>query len=239
MKKELKNLINMQYTDITNCMHKIGKYDMPQLYCEKVNIDFLALYKETGLYHKTENTAVSFFEYDSTFDGIHGLWNAVYYNNKKLLSKFINKFAGVKYVIAPDYSHSEDMEKFENYYRFAKTRIISGWFLLELGIIVIPLITYACREDFEIMLLGLEQVETVCVSTKGCMNDKNAKQLLKDSIDYTVEHLPNLKSIIVYSVSKDENINSLFVKAREKGIEIVVPNNTLRNRNLNKEVRNG
>ena len=239
MKKELKNLINMQYTDVTNCMHKIGDYDMPQVYCPKVKIDYLALYTETGLYHKTKQTAVTFFQYDNVFDGLYGLWNAIYYNNPRLLTKFIKKFNGVRYMVAPDYSHTEDMDKFENYYRYAKARIVSGWLTLVLGIIVIPLITYSSREDFELMLLGLEETEMVCVSTKGIADDPNARCKLQDAIKYTVDNLKNLKSIVVYSVSKDENILDIFEYANNKGIGIVIPQNTLRERNLNKEVNNG
>lgn len=238
LKKELKKSINMMYTNVTNCMHKVGDYDIPQVLCPKIsNIDFLALYDEHYLYNKTNNTAVCFFLYDKEFDGIYGLWNAIYYDNQKLLNKYKEKFKDVKYIISPDYSHTEDMEKFENYYRFAKMRVVSGWITLELNKIVIPLITYACREDFPLMLQGLEEVETICVSTKGSSAKKRERKMLIDAVKYAVDNLRNLKIIIVYSVSKDENIEDIFSYAKSKDIEIVIPQNTLREINLNnKEV---
>lgn len=236
MKKELKKLINLSYSNTTNYVHKIGMYDIPQLECPRVEIDFLALYKETNLYKVTNKTAVSFFMYDESFDGIHGLWNAIYYGNERLLDKFRHKFKDVKYMIAPDYSHTEDMENFENYYRYAKQRVVSVWLTLELGVIVVPLITYSSTEDFDLMLQGLENVECVCVSTKGIMQKNKERELLKSAIDYTINHLCCLKQIIVYSVSKNESIEELFVYARNKNIEIIIPDNTLRSRNLMREV---
>jgi hypothetical protein len=48
-----------------------------------------------------------------------------------------------------------------------------------------------------------------------------------------------IKKIVVYSVSiDDENVMTLFEYASNKGIEIVIPNNILKERNIiNKEVK--
>ena len=88
------------------------------------------------------------------------------------------------------------------------------------------------------MLLGLEEVETVAFGTKGNVDDEEERALLIDAIKYTVDHLNMLKTIIVYSSCKhDETIYTIFKYALDKGINVIIPNNTLQLRN--KEGKNG
>ena len=74
------------------------------------------MYSEKSYYHKTKLTAVGFFQYDEEFDGQHGLYNAIYYNNVNDLTKF---------VFSPDYSLIEDTDEVENIYRLKKMRVVS------------------------------------------------------------------------------------------------------------------
>ena len=62
--------------------------------------------------------------------------------------------------------------------------------------------------------------------------------MLLKGIQYTVDNLKYLKKIIVYSVStSDEKVMSLFEYALSNGIEIMIPNNILKERNIiNKKV---
>lgn len=56
--------------------------------------------------------------------------------------------------------------------------------------------------------------------------------MLKKAISITINKLTKLTSIIVYSVSLyDEKVRDLFSSAINKGIEIIIPNNILMERN--------
>lgn len=221
---------NLYYLKLTNKTHKIGKYDLPYVNCNlSIKPDYLALYSEQYLYNKTDATCVCFFKNDDEFDGWCGLWCAIYYNVPELLAHYKERFKNVKYMIAPDYSQVEDIENFENYYRLAKARIVSLWLTIEMGIIVIPLLTYSKKVDFEYMLNGMERTTTLAVSLEGCMQKPDKAKLAKEAIEYAVEHLPNLRTIVVYSTSvySAKELN-FFRTAIDKGIEIVVPMNSLK-----------
>ena len=241
-KKNLEELINLNFIDFTNQTYLIGKYDLPYTRCHvSVSPDYLALYSERNNYCKTENTCICFYQYDNKFDGIKGIFNSIYYNDKKLLEKYKERFKNVKYAISPDYSECGDIPRIENIYRLFKSRIVALWLLLECNILVIPNITYASENYFDVMLDGIEQTEVVAFSVKGSMSDKTEKDLCEKAIKYTVDNLKNLKKIIVYSVStKDEDVLKLFNYAISKGVEIVIPDNLLKDRNIIlKEEHNG
>ena len=83
------------------------------------------------------------------------------------------------------------------------------------------------------MVDGLEDCEEVAFSTKGLMKHKEALSLAKDAIQFTVDHLRNLKAIIIYSVcSNDDKVRDLFKYASDRGINLIIPNNTFKYRNV-------
>ena len=239
-KHDLKKLLNLNFIDLTNKTYYCGKYDLPYMPCPNlINPDYLALYSETKNYNKTDRTFLCFYQYDNKFDNIRGLFEAIYYNNKQLLEKFKNRFKNVKYAIAPDYSQVGDIPRIENEYRLFKSRVVAIWLCLECNIIVVPNITYANSNYFDIMLDGMQDSEMVAISVKGILTDIKEKELLEQAIKITVDSLGNLKKIIVYSVStSDEKILEIFAYATSHGIEIIIPNNILKERNMLKmEVR--
>jgi hypothetical protein len=233
MAKELKSLLNLNYLDLTNKTHKVGKYDLPSVKCPAIyDIDYIALYKELRNYQKTPKTVISFYQFDKEFDGINGLSNAIWYNDKRRLEFFKRRFSNCRYFIAPDYSQCGDIENAENIHRIFRARVISLWLTLNLGAIVIPNITYSNKKSFEYMLDGLEECQTVAFSTKGIMKKSSEKDLLIAAIAKTVDTL-NLKSIIVYTVSIDkETVLKLFAYAINRNIEIIIPDNLLQKRNI-------
>lgn len=233
MTKELKSLLNLNYLDLTNKTHKVGKYDLPSVKCPAIyDIDYIALYKELRNYQKTPKTVISFYQFDKEFDGINGLSNAIWYNDKRRLEFFKRRFSNCRYFIAPDYSQCGDIENAENIHRIFRARVISLWLTLNLGAIVIPNITYSNKKSFEYMLDGLEECQTVAFSTKGIMKKSSEKDLLIAAIAKTVDTL-NLKSIIVYTVSIDkETVLKLFAYAINRNIEIIIPDNLLQKRNI-------
>ena len=83
------------------------------------------------------------------------------------------------------------------------------------------------------MLDGMEDCEIVAFSTKGLMKSADARNLLRESIKFTVDNLKKLKAIIVYTVSIfDETIYDLFSYATDNGVRLIIPRNTLRDRNI-------
>ncbi|MBR6366040.1 MAG: DUF4417 domain-containing protein [Lachnospiraceae bacterium] len=218
---------------MTNRTVAYGKMDLPAINCTvPVFPDFIALYSETSLYHKTERTAISFFQYDKDFDGKNGLFWAIYYDVKERLAYFKERFKNVKYVITPDFSELGDIHKIENDYRLFKGRIVGLWFLFEIGAVVIPNITFPTAESADFALNGYEGCSVVAISTKGHMDNPDKNQRLRTMIRLTIEKLPKLKTFIVYDVcaSNDATLDT-FSCAIEKGIEVLIPDNTLKNRN--------
>ena len=239
-KKNLKKLLNLNFVDLTNRTYNLGKYNLPYVKCPNlVNPDYLALYSETYNYHKTDRTFICFYQYDIKFDNIKGIFEAIYHNDIKLLKKYKERFKGVRYAIAPDYSEVGDIPRIENVYRLFKSRIVALWLWFECNIIVIPNVTYASENYFDVMLDGMEDTEVVAFSVKGSIKEQTERNLLIKAIKYTVDNLKQLKKMIVYSVSVDDvKVLKLFEYAANKGIEIVIPNNILKERNIiNKEVK--
>ena len=113
------------------------------------------------------------------------------------------------------------------------------WLWLECNVIVIPNITYASENYFDVMLDGMEDTEVVAFGVKGSMKEQLERELLQKAIKHTVDNLKQLKKIVVYSVLlNDEKVLEIFEYASNKGIEIVVPNNILKERNIiNKEAK--
>ena len=232
-KKNLKKLLNLGILDYTNLTSKYGKLDMPYVCCRTIpKIDYLATYSQPSTYFRTPNTAVSFFEYDVHFDGLYGLWNGIYYGIAEIQDFFKKRFQGVRYFIAPDYSKCGDVSEIENCYRQFRSKIVSIWLTMELGAVVIPLVSPANRTEMSYMLDGMQDCNVVAFNAKGPMGDPEQMVIFLQAIRYTVDHLPNLRSIVVYSASPDiKKVKTYFQYAIEAGIEVQIPDNMLQSRN--------
>lgn len=230
--KDLKRKLNLNYLKYTNLTFAAGKHDLPSLYCNTdVYPDYIALYNHPADYRKTINTAVAFYLYDDVFDGQNGLHAAIYYDNKKQLEQYKKRFDGVRFFISPDYSLLGDIDDIENHYRLKKSRIVSIWLMVELKAIVIPHITFPTLESIDFALDGLEECSVVAFSTMGYVDDPIEREILVEAVRYTVDHL-NLKAIIVFDVcGTNDNALKIFSYATERGIEIIIPPNILKNRN--------
>lgn len=232
-KKNLKKLLNLGLLDYTNLTPKYGELDMPYIRCRAIpEIDFLATYSQPSTYFYSQNTCVSFFEYDIYFDGLYGIWNAIYYGIGELQEFYIERFQGVKYFIAPDYSKCGDVSEAENYHRQFRSRIVAIWLAMNLNAIAIPLVSCANEIGMRYMLDGMEDCNVVAFNAKGPMGNPSQLKIFTEAIRYTVDRLKNLQVVIVYSASPDiEKVREIFRYAIEAGIEVRIPDNMLQMRN--------
>lgn len=231
--RNMNRLLNYNFLDLTNKAPRSKILGMPMLHCDtKIYPDFLALYPETGLYHKTFRTAVTFYSYDIVFDGKNGLFQAIYFHDTPRLDYFQKRFSGVNFIISPDYSVFGDIPEAENQYRIWKARIVSLWLGSATQAVIIPNVSYANERSFPLYFAGLEQCKVVAFSTKAHMRNSKERALLKSAVRYAVDHLP-LDAIIVYSAcGLESHCLKLFQYAISKGIQVVIPENTLHHRNV-------
>lgn len=229
--KALRYQLNYGIADLLN-MSIINEHGLPIHHCDpSIYPDYIALNTEVGKFHLTPATALGYYSYDRTFDKIDGLYNAIYYNNKRLLKKYKNMYAGIRFVIAPDYSMFDNIWQYENESRLLKIRVIMLWFVIEIGAIVIPNAIYVSCDKLPVYLSGLEECTVMCFSTKGQVRYARNRARVKEVVKYAVDHFP-LKTILVYSAcGKDETSLKLFEYAILRGIEVRILDNTLRRRN--------
>ena len=105
--------------------------------------------------------------------------------------------------------------------------------MFEIGAVVIPNITFPTEESADFALDGYGECSVVAISTKCHMDDPAENLRLRENIRLTVDKLPNLKTLIVYDVcSTNDATVETFSYAVQKGIQIIIPDNTLKNRNM-------
>ncbi|MBR2745822.1 MAG: DUF4417 domain-containing protein [Erysipelotrichaceae bacterium] len=232
-KKNLKKLLNLGILDYTNLTTKIGELDMPYVVCNVVpEIDYIALYGQPSTYCKTENTAVAFFEYDIVFDGLYGLYNGIRYEVKEIQDFYIERFRNVKYFIGPDYSKCGDIPEEENIYRQFMSRIVCIWLSMNTNAVVVPFVSCGTYRQMNYMLDGMEDCIVVAMNLKGPMGDPKQLIIFIEMVAYTVDHLPKLQCIIVYTTSTNtQKIQDVIRYATDKGIRILIPDNMLLSRN--------
>ena len=195
-KKNLRKLLNTGFLDYTELTTKYGELDMPYIRCNSVpDIDYMAVYSRPSTYFFSNRTCVTFFEYDEVFDGLYGLWNAILYGVKELQDFYIDRFKGVYCFVAPDYSKCGDIPEVENYHRQFRSRIVAIWLTMKLNAFVIPLVSCANKYGMKYMLDGMEECTVVAFNAKGPMGDPIQLEIFKESIKYTVDHLPKLTTI--------------------------------------------
>ncbi len=232
--KNLRKLLNLNFTNVTNKTYNVGEYDLPYVDAKITKYpDYITLYNDKKNYLRTERTCVAFYNYDSIFDGLLGIYNAIYYDVPELKNFYRERFSGVKYFITPDYSLCGDINHIENIHRLFRARIVSVWLTLELKSIVIPNITYSIPKIFQNMLDGMENCEVVAFSTKGLHGNGKSLSLMKAALKYTVDYLRNLRTVLIYTLSKnDDKICSWFEYATQRGVKLIIPDNRSRDSKL-------
>lgn len=118
-------------------------------------------------------------------------------------------------------------------------RVVSLWFIHEIGAIVIPLISFPSFNTIDRYLDGLEYSSVVGISTKGHIDEPNEYRILCKTIRYLIENKNNLKTIIVYDVCGDNRKTyEAFDVAKNAGIKIIIPNNSLKEQNWKRWSKN-
>ena len=226
------NKLNLSFLKYTNKGHYYGKLDIPEATCklDVCPIDYLALYKEK-VDSKYKNPALCFYQYDSQFDGIKGLYNAIYYDDKKLLSEYKKILDPYHYVISPDYSICGDAPQLENFYRIFKSRVVGSYLVNELDKVVIPNISFVDEITKEVALAGIEKGSVVAISTKGLLKGQKKQELLEYIVNETSNALQP-KIIVLYNVAvKSDKLEKIVTRLKNSGAKIVIPPNKLLIRN--------
>lgn len=233
-KQDLKKKLNLNFLDVTNKTICVGKYDFPKLYCDPDEYpDYLALYSQPCEYHKTEKTCVCFYNYDDSFDGRNGLYQAIYWNDIGRLNEFKHRFKGVKYFISPDYSICGDVPQYHNVHRLGRAREVSVWLTLNTGATVIPNMPCCRKTDLDYFCDGLEEVTVIAFSTKGRIDTPKNIKLLQESLIISLDKLSHLKAVIVYDASATgNNLDHVFSPVLDRGLKLIVPDNILKSNNL-------
>ena len=237
--RDLKKQLNYNHLNLTNKTICCGELDLPEIMCDLSELpDYIALYSQPSDYHRTKMTAVSFYDYDNEMDGQHGLYNAIKYENKKDLSFFKERFKGVKIFFMPDYSIFGDIQTYENHHRMGRAREVALWLTMENDSIVIPNIAAGSIRDLNYIFDGYEKVKVAGISTKSKLPKREDRELLQATINEALIRMPALETFVVYDISADNrDADILFRCAREKGIKVVIPDNSMKIRNRILKVR--
>lgn len=235
------NKLNLSFLKYTNQGHYYGKFDIPEATCKLdiCPIDYLALFGEK-VDSKYRNPALCFYQYDNQFDRIKGLYNAIYYDDKKLLYEYKKILDPYHYIISPDYSICGDVPQLENFYRIFKSRVVGSYLVNELEKVVIPNISFIDKRTKEIALDGIEEYSAVAISTKGLLKGRRKEELL-DYIIYETIRVIHPKIVVLYNVAvKSSKLEEIVTRLKKAGAKVLIPPNKLLIRNqILKDIKYG
>ena len=215
---------------LTNKTTKNNIMELPDIGCFANSIpDFIALETEPSLYNLTNNTCVAWFKDDRVFDTIDGLYNAIIYKDIELLKYYKERYKDVKSFISPDYSLYGDFDITVILNNLRKQLVVSLWLIFELDAVVIPLMTYANEDSLNWCFEHIIKDSVVAISLKGVMDESN-KNLFKKALKKLID-TRNPKSLIVYSVSKEESTKEMLEYAYKNNVDVYIVDNTLLRRN--------
>ena len=201
-----------------------GDYDMPVIGCfdDISKIDYLSLYSDLQDYYKTDNTCICFYQYDHIFDGVHGLYNSIIYQDEERLNKFRDRFKEVKYIVGPDYSLFGDFPVALQIFNIYKSRICMAWLKANTNAIIIPNIRWTFKFSYAYCFDGIMNGSNIAISILGQIRDNYNKKMFIDGFKEVIDRIEP-KSILVYGFVTESNFNELFGYAESKGIKIIIP----------------
>lgn len=205
-----------------------GDYDMPIVgnFDDISVIDYIALYSDKNEYSKTKNTCVAFYQYDHTFDGIHGLYNSIAYKDEKRLNKFRERFKDVKYIIAPDYSLFGDFPNALQIFNIYKSRVCICWLIANTKAKIIPNVRWSFNFSYDYCFDGIMKGSNIAIGLLGQIRNKDNKNMFLNGFKTAIDTIEP-KSIIVYGFVNESNFNDFFYYAKSKGIKIIIPHSKI------------
>ena len=91
---------------------------------------------------------------------------------------------------------------------------------------------YVSAEDMPIFCSGIEKCSVLALSLKSHVRRASERNLTKAAVKYAVDNM-HLRVIVVYSgCGKDETALAILKYAIDNGVKIIIPNNSLRERNM-------
>lgn len=184
------------------------------------------MYSDLQDYNKTENTCVCFYQYDHIFDGIHGLYNSIIYQDEERLNKFRERFKGVKYIISPDYSLFGDFPNALQIFNIYKSRVCMAWLLENTDAIVIPNIRWSYPFTFDYCFDGIMRGSNIAVGVLGQMHHVENKKMFLEGLKKAIDTI-SPKCIIAYGFFTKSNIEEYFGYAKSKSIKIIIPHSKI------------
>ena len=198
-----------------------GKYDMPVIgYFNDYIPDYFCLYSNPSEYNKTDRTCVCFYEYDSLFDSLYGLWNSIKYKDERRLLKYKERFKNVNFIVSPDYSIPGDMPKAMQIFNIFRSRIVSIWIEKNCGCKIIPNLRFNNKNSYDFCFEGIAKRSIVALSIYGLCQKKENVQNLIDGLHETIIAI-NPPIILVYGKCKQEKYDLIFKECIENQIKII------------------
>ena len=205
-----------------------GDYDMPIVgnFDDITKIDYLALYSDVKEYNKTENTCVVYYQYDHIFDGIHGLYNSIIYQDEERLNKFRERFKNVKYIVSPDYSLFGDFPNALQIFNVYKSRVCLEWLRKNTNAKIIPNVRWTFSFTYEYCFDGIMRGSNIALGVLGQMHNKDNKKMFLEGLKKAIDIIEP-KAILVYGFVTENNFDEFFGYAKSKGIKIVIPHSKI------------
>lgn len=205
-----------------------GSFDMPVVgnFDDISNIDYIALFSDTSEYKKTENTAICFYQYDHVFDGIHGLYNSIIYKDEKRLAKYRERFKGVKWIVAPDYSLFGDFPNALQIFNVYRSRVCICWLASNTSAKIIPNVRWSFPFTFEYSFDGIMKGSNIAIGLVGLTKGNNNRLMFLEGFKKMVDTIQP-KAILVYGFVTESNIEVLLGYAMERGVRIIIPHSKI------------
>lgn len=165
-----------------------GDFGIPQLFPEVIDgecefVDF--------------NQAVSLTDAKAAYKGVHFFVDDYRFNRLWTnIDKYVNNLKRFRYVMTPDFSTYTDFPKAIQIYNHYRKHWV-GAYLQENGVKIIPTISWSTPDSYGWCFDGEPVGGTVAISSVGCMNGKEKKELFISGYREMVRQL-HPESIIFY-----------------------------------------
>lgn len=180
----------------------VGEYGIPVLKatqlndeCEFVGFNYAAQCRDR------QNRGVHFFVDDYQFNR---LWTNI--------DRYVPMLSEFQYVMSPDFSLYTDFPKAIQIYNHYRKHWV-GAYLQEAGVSVIPTITWSTPDSYDWCFDGEPEGGTVAVSSVGCMNSRERKELFVSGYREMVRRLHPEKIIFYGAMPPECTENIVRIKA--------------------------